>query len=345
MPLSKEDYINSAKSNAEIIRKEISVLKVSHWSNFERQYKEFWTQVKEINNLFKTLKPLLKEEREELWDNFQSVCSETRNKQNREWESAANNSSNKKSMILSDIRSANNYARGAVSINDLKTANSILRKALDMIKDGWSGFTLTTDLAESILGNNGKMLKNDREECWERWSEAKDNVTAGYDKLSESNYYHFKNEASSAYNDAHNGDPYDVLSKIKIIQSEIKDVFLTKDHRTSIKYLLNNAFDKAVSKIEENKRESQRKHEEWEDKMNSNLERWENTTEKQESFITRMQDQINDLEDKACNARTSEHADRIRGWIEEKYNKIKDAQNSIESLREKIRSVKDKLNN
>ena len=58
---------------------------------------------------------------------------------------------------------------------------------------------------------------------------------------------------------------------------QCKNVFLTKDYRSSIKELLNNAFNKVIYRIGENK-------------MNSNINRWGNTIVKQESFISRMQD-------------------------------------------------------
>jgi len=64
----------NAIENASKLKNEIQYLsmirndekKISNPS--KRNYASFWAQVKEINNLFKTLKPLSRDDRAELWD-------------------------------------------------------------------------------------------------------------------------------------------------------------------------------------------------------------------------------------------------------------------------------------
>jgi hypothetical protein len=342
--LPREEYLKLAKENYSALEKELTNLKHGHWSNLHRQYKEFWNHTKEINNLFKTLKPILKEDREKLWNRFQAICNETRQKKENERENLKYKSANKKSMILSEIKEAYYYAKGAQSFDDIKTANEKLNKAMEMMKDGWSGFTTSTDIINSMLGDEGRMTKQDREECWQSWRETKDMVANGRIKMSEKNYYDLKDDVDSALDDATYGNPHDALKKIRSVQGGMKGLSMIKEHRDELRYTLNCAFEKAIERIKEDSAEKKRKHEEWVERLEGKVDLWQSIIDKHESYISNLESQIDDLEDKANNARTSEFEDRVRGWIEEKYDKIREVRDSIDSLREKIRFAKEKLN-
>ena len=64
--------------------------------------------------------------------------------------------------------------------------------------------------------------------------------------------------------------------------------------------------------------------------MESHIQRWENNIEKAEYTISKIEANIDKLEDMATNARTDEYADRVRGWIEENYQKIREIRESIQ---------------
>jgi hypothetical protein len=77
--------------------------------------------------------------------------------------------------------------------------------------------------------------------------------------------------------------------------------------------------------------------------MESHIERWSDLIEKNEDVISRLEDQIDRLEDEARNARSDEYTYRVRGWIEEKYEKIRDIRETNRELEERIRSVKNRM--
>ena len=89
--------------------------------------------------------------------------------------------------------------------------------------------------------------------------------------------------------------------------------------------------------------ERQRKYSDWHERIKGHIQRWENNIEKAGRYISSLEDQIDRLEDEAANARTDEYADKARGWIEEKYQKINDVKEQIQELEDKISSVKGKL--
>jgi hypothetical protein len=115
LDMPRDEWKRQAEANAKTIEKEIDHPKIGHWNNFRRQYKEFWDHAKEISNLFKTLKPILKEDRERLWERFSSVCDETKRTQNREREARKNDSRQKRDLVESKIKEAYYQAKGSSS--------------------------------------------------------------------------------------------------------------------------------------------------------------------------------------------------------------------------------------
>ena len=86
MPIDHDKWNKESKSNASALEHAIESLKNGHWNMFKRQYHEFWTHAKEISGMFKSMKPLIREDRERLWTKFSSICEETKKNQEREKE-------------------------------------------------------------------------------------------------------------------------------------------------------------------------------------------------------------------------------------------------------------------
>ena len=168
MSIDHDKWNEKAKSNASAIEHEIESLNNGHWNLFKRQYPEFWAHAKEISGMFKTMKPLLREDRERLWAKFNSTCEETKRTQEREKYSARADSKQKRDLVESKIKEAYYQAKGAGSISDLSQAKSLLNEALQWMKDGWGGFNVATQLTSL---SEGKLTREDRDQCWEKWKE------------------------------------------------------------------------------------------------------------------------------------------------------------------------------
>jgi hypothetical protein len=333
------------KSNASAIEYEIESLKNGHWNLFKRQYREFWTHAKEISSMFKTMKPLLREDRERLWAKFNSICEEVKRTQERGKESRQIDSKQKRDLVESKIKEAYYQAKGARSTSDLSQAKSLLNEALQWMKDGWGAFNAPTQLVQTALGSEGKLSREDRDQCWEKWKEANEVIGFRRQELWDSNYNHFRSKASDALNTAHHGDPREAKSKVKDVQRDMKGTQMSKPQFQAIHDLLDDAWQKANSRLKEAYREGQQKHEEWRDRMEGHIERWSNLIQKNEGVISGIKDDIDRCEEEERNARSSEHADRVRGWIEEKYQKISDIRETNRELEEKIHSAKSKIQN
>jgi hypothetical protein len=121
--------------------------------------------------MFKTLKPLFREDRERLWAAYSTACEEMKQAQARERESERADSKEKRDLVMSKIREAYFQAKGAASSAELAEADALLREALAWMKNGWEGFNTITQLISPIL-SSGIMTREDREACWAEWKEA-----------------------------------------------------------------------------------------------------------------------------------------------------------------------------
>jgi NADH dehydrogenase/NADH:ubiquinone oxidoreductase subunit G len=120
---------------------------------FKRDYRSFWAHAKNISKLFKELKPLKKEDREELWSRFSSTCDETKQKQQTEHQERLWKSKSHRSDILSEISSAEVntlFGFDPPDVEEMKRLSQVLKRAGQMLSD-----------------NKSEMLGEHKQECFE----------------------------------------------------------------------------------------------------------------------------------------------------------------------------------
>jgi len=319
----------------ERLESEIEALRNGHKTILGHRYAEFFAHAKQIGQLFKESRAIPHVERQRLWEELTALCDRVREESDRERQSRINNSRGKKSVIEDNIREAYHWAKGSNSIADLQEAEHRLSAITEKLKDGWGGFTPTTDLFESIGGNEGKLTKEDRDYLWEKWREAKAAVRERRAWLSELHYDHMRDTAGACLSLAHS-DPRAAKEKVKHANAEMKQHPMNKDQYADIRRLLDEAWEMAS-------RAASVRHQEWRERMESHMERWAELLEKNESVIAKLEQQIEQCEEMEANARGEDFAATVRGWIEEKMDKIRDIRHTNEELEERIESVKTKL--
>lgn len=67
--------------------------------------------------------------------------------------------------------------------------------------------------------------------------------------------------------------------------------------------------------------------------------------QKNEDVISRLREQIDDLEVKISEAWNDDWAERACAWVQEKYEKIRDIEATNEELEAKIRDIRSRLEN
>jgi septation ring formation regulator EzrA len=318
--------VRQDKENVAALERELTFLQHNHRLDggtplSVHKYKtgDFFEHAKEIGAMFKQLR-LPREDRERLWQNFQSLCAEVRSIQ----EEFRNSSSRNSELLESRLNDAFHVADGANDRESMQSAAAEKEKILSLFKQ----YNLT---------------KPDRERCWNLFTRLCDRIRSNRSKLQFGDYLEAKKLADDCLNTASYGNPHEALKEIKDARATIRDLYMDKGQRESVRNELNKAWDEAIAKIEETKAEKQKAHQEWTKRMEGNIERWERNIEKAEDSIQRIESHLDDLREQESSAWNDDFADRVRGWISEAEQQIEDRRESIRTWQDKIDDAKSKL--
>jgi len=135
-PIPDGDYVRASQKNAEAIESAIRSLDSSHWDWFKRQYKEFWAHARDVSAMFKSLKPLRREDRERLWGEFNSTCEEVKRKQHSDSEDRRFRSDEHRKDILREAENARPCSLFGFlppDVQEMKHLGGVLRRASNML--------------------------------------------------------------------------------------------------------------------------------------------------------------------------------------------------------------------
>lgn len=295
-------------------------------------YREFWAHVKEINQLFKTVKPIAPATRHRLWADLGTICQEAKRLQEDENQKRKGISDQKRSLVQSKLNEAYYQVKGSHSAIDLAEARELLNKALAWMKNGWSGFTATTEL---FALDDGRMTKADHDACWEKWQEVNEALGHKRREIAQYHFDHFLSEAGEAITVA-DFEPKKAKEKVKSIQGALKGTMMSREQFDEIRRLLDRAWERATAK-------QQKHHEEWESRQLSHITRKQDLIEEMERQIEGLKGHVDHCRDLEAGARTDDFAQTVRGWIEEHYERIRAKRRFIEELQEQIGSIKEKM--
>lgn len=144
-----------AEKNAKKIDWELDLLNNGHRTLLTREYRSFWAHVKEINELFKTLKPLSSDDRERLWTKMNTICESWKEHQQREINDRQHKSGQHKSWII----------RQAESCRPLESFIPGLQSNVAEVKDMGKRLRET---GQYLSKYKAEMTHEDKAECFER---------------------------------------------------------------------------------------------------------------------------------------------------------------------------------
>ena len=288
--------------------------------------RDFWTHVKELNQLVRTLSPVPSEERKKIRSELDALCQKARGIQ----ESLDNDSRVKRELVESKIAEARVRTRGDAS--DLRKARELLNEALEWMKNGWSGFNWTTQLTSF---SPGKMNRQDHDTCWKQWQEVNEAIGWKHRELADSNYARFRSDALEASGNAET-DPKLAKEQVKAIRQKMTGTFMSREQFDDIRRILDSVWDRATHT-------NRRRREEWRERKLGHIARKRELIEQSEDLISRLEGQIEDCREREANARSEEFAAKVRSWIEEKYEIIRSKHRFIEELKQQIREIEEQL--
>jgi hypothetical protein len=338
-------------ANAKTISDAIDNLK-DHLSS--RNYRDFWDLVKEINVLFKSLKPIIPNDRERLWDSFSSLCDDAKSQQ----KNFRVRSENLMNEILSDISSAQPPSF-ALSDGELRSSLKDLGATLNTASSKFSGHKHEM-IAEhkKICFEALQSMRERHNECWARVKESQTN------KRHQSEY--LRNDILS---DIESARP----CELAILPGGVG--LVDTDEMKAMSRLLKNAGDRLHNHKEEmlgeHKQECfhaiQEMHEVhnlwWEElrrrrdeyyehkrfgireKITANLENNRERLDTAKSNLVKMRASASDLQDKISSAWNDDYRDRAEGWLSELEGKIENVEEYINRILTWISEDETKLSN
>jgi hypothetical protein len=324
------------EDNASRLMEEIKKLKNDHWNSKSRNYREFWVHVKQISELFKTLKPLSQQDRASLWEEFGTTCEEAKKEKSkiqRQWEMQVDVSRQKRDLIEFKTNEARLQAEGAESHEELRGAKVLLQEAREWMKDGWGGFNAVTQI---INQSDGRLMREDRDACFEKIRGVEDAIRNRREELWERDYQILKEDVVTVFNEAEYSDPKEAKLCVVKVRNDLKNTYLRRDRADELHELLNDAWNRAKQRLKE-------KYEAWVNKMTEHVNRWSEIIERKEQRKRNLEEQIERCEEIQSSATTEEFSLEVQGWIDGKLTQINEIDNQISELEEKIASVTTKI--
>jgi hypothetical protein len=151
--------------------------------------------------------------------------------------------------------------------------------------------------------------------------------------------------------------PRNVSAKLRETQAVLKEAYIPKPNRESIRKDIQQAWDAYKGYLgerqehnetkrhewEERQAERAKKNAEWRERQSGHIKRWSERIENQKEFIRHLRDLIAKDRERQVGARSADFADTVQGWINEKESKISSVVADIEELQERIADVSRRL--
>lgn len=138
MKPEEDPWLRDAHTNAEHLDREIKTLlslttPIRENRPIITKYQDFWNRAKQITALFKELKPLAKSDRDLLWNRFNALCQEVKEKQKAEYGTLESLSRQHRDEILRLAGLAELPGATPVAIRELVERGQALKNAGDML--------------------------------------------------------------------------------------------------------------------------------------------------------------------------------------------------------------------
>jgi hypothetical protein len=294
-----------------------------------RDYAAFWRKVTEVNELFQE-HSLAATEYSRLRSRLSDICASVKDLQERERQGRESESTQNRDLIRSTLREARKWVAGASTAEHLTEGRKHIARAQEMMRDR-------------------VLVKEHQTECWNEWKEVNEELSHRGHELSEQHYDALKGDLGPIAHSIEYGNPHEALSQIREARNRARQAYLTREHRDWLNKELQEYYEAAIRRIEERRadrarmqHEREAKREAWHKRMEEKIDQRSDWISNNEQRITRIRDEIDDLENQIAGAWNPDWAERARAWIEDKYDKIADLERKNLELEREIREIREK---
>ena len=353
MSVEWEKWLEQEKSNYQAIEKQLEELSNNSRAAGVFQYRDFWAHANQLAEKIRTITPLPEDDRERLQMEFQRICREVKRRQAEEHDSRRAESRQKREAIEHKIAEARACAEAAPEdMKSLNKAQALLGEALAVLKEGnpktepADGKSAPAQAEEAPAAPaSGGLLREDRQACWEKWRQVNDFVFGKRQAIWNRDYEEILPKVKEAVIEAHEGDSFQALDKIKEVQALLKKAQLSKTQREEIRGMLNEGWEKAIGKVNAVRDEKKRKYEEWLGRMESNIQRWTAELAKNKEMDAPLEAEMTPIKEHIQTAKSRETTDALREQLAQNRQKIASLGRLNKQIEEKIEAVKAKIGN
>jgi hypothetical protein len=132
-PLLKQAHEHAGQLDLAIRKLSLLTVPIREDRPIITKYQDFWNQARQISTLFKTLKPLAREDRELLWKRFNDLCGEIKVKQKSEYGTLESVSKGHYDEIMNLLEKAVLPAAPQPDIRELLDHGQALKMAGDLL--------------------------------------------------------------------------------------------------------------------------------------------------------------------------------------------------------------------
>jgi|GEM_PF-1809238 len=247
-------YLKEAKNNARIISwalSDLASMKVDSYKKFTL-YRE---KSEKIVELFKHSKPLLMEDRKELYERLEDIAYKIRREHEERKKKIIIASQHEKEHVLLMIQDAKGYIYN--DLEGLKKAEEILALAYERMNS--SGQDNSVDPVSPDWVTGSKMIKEDWRECRTLWLDVKKSVYIKRSGILNDNYREINLAVTLISELAEKGSPYEALKQIQAARIKVVAQPMSSRNTDSVLISLQKYWDLSVNRIKEIKDEEARK--------------------------------------------------------------------------------------
>jgi len=298
---------------------------------------DFVAHARSVQQLFNTLHPLDRSERESLWERYQKAWT------NHKAQQACLRTESEE--VFRELTSKMDFGL------DLSPDGLIFGSELFGRAD-WEGMgaklsaaKAVLDEVESRLRGESRLTHDHRHELFEKLHDRRYELK----QARENTWSELCDRAGELYNETYYAietmPPREALQVFKENQKLVMALYLRHSDKEEFHSWFQELWQKLQARFDERRHEYEQRKTEWRARQEAGLERLLEAREKVEAFIEKLENNIEANEDRQASAHSADFADVVGEWIREDEEKIEDARHSLEELKRKIEDAEERLRN
>lgn len=329
---------STADKNAQQIRDALLALKHQSEKSLlaTPDFKKCFELAGELRGMLRDLRPIRASDRTSITAELNDICARLKHEQDELWTKRRIDSEQVRGHFVSDIRDVGFSIEGAEAREDIIKCDEQLTAIRERLAD------------RHPFAPSCKLLREDRDTCWERFREATKALGFRRQRLQDLDYSRLSGPIADVKADAGREDPFTVFARIKELQAELRTAYLSKLHRDELKGGLQAAWEEASARADARREERKRRHEEHLERKQKRRQKLEETAQMFEEMIERKETIVERFEANIEKNRSREiwnddFQAKVDEWVSEDEGKIASIKEDIRDIQVKLSDIRSQL--